>query len=74
MVSDAKKRAINKYKRERCRTFTLRFFPADMGLYEHLRSQPRMAEYVKGLIRDDISNRGLGKPEVPPAVDEGGAQ
>lgn len=54
MVSDAQKRAVSKYKREKTHAFTLRFFPADDELWEHLQQQPRKAEYIKRLIREDM--------------------
>ena len=53
MVSDAQKKAAAKYKREKTHAFTIRFFPADQELWEHLQSQPRKAEYIKRLIRND---------------------
>lgn len=54
MVSDAQKRADAKYKKEKTHQFSLRFFPKDERLWEHLRKQPDMAGYIKRLIRDDI--------------------
>lgn len=54
MTSDAQKRATEKYKREKTHAFTLRFFPADADVWEHLSKQPRKAEYIKRLIRRDM--------------------
>ena len=54
MVSDAQKRAEAKYKKESTHPFTMRFFPADEELWQHLQKQPRKAEYVKRLIRQDM--------------------
>lgn len=53
-TSDAQKRAVNKYNREKTHSFTMRFFPKDEELWHHLQSQPRKAEYVKRLIREDM--------------------
>ena len=54
MVTDAQKRAAAKYKREKTHSFSLRFFPADEELWEHLQRQARKAEYLKRLIREDM--------------------
>ena len=53
-VSDAQKRAVQKYNKEKTHSFTMRFFPKDEELWDHLQKQPRKAEYVKGLIREDM--------------------
>ena len=54
MATEAQKRATAKYTRENVKAFNLRFFPADMDLYEHLKKQPKMAAYLKELIRRDM--------------------
>jgi hypothetical protein len=36
----------------------MRFFPKDGELWEHLQKQPRKAEYVKRLIREDMGDQG----------------
>lgn len=53
-VSDAQKRATAKYVKERTHQFLVRFFPADEELWAHLQRQPRKAEYIKKLIREDM--------------------
>lgn len=53
-VSDAQKRATAKYVKERTHQFLVRFFPADEELWSHLQRQPRKAEYIKRLIREDM--------------------
>lgn len=58
MATDAQKRAKSKYEKENVKAFNLRFFPADMDLYEHLKKQPKMAAYLKDLIRRDMENSG----------------
>lgn len=58
MATDAQKRARNKYEKEKVKAFNLRFFPADAELYEHLRKQPKMAAYIKDLIRKDMEGGG----------------
>lgn len=54
MISDAQRRASEKYKREKTHSFSMRFFPADADVWAHLCKQPRKAEYVKALIRRDM--------------------
>lgn len=56
MVTDAQKRADAKYKREKTHQLSIRFFPNDERLWEHLQSQPRKAEYIKRLIREDMES------------------
>ena len=55
MVSDAQKRADAKYKRERTRLLAVRFYPKDAELWAHIEAQPSKAEYIKGLVRRDMS-------------------
>lgn len=55
MTTEAQKRADAKYKRERTNSFTMRFFPSDAPLWEHLQKQPRKADYVRELIRRDMN-------------------
>lgn len=56
MVSDAQKRANAKY-REKVKQVVVRFYPnskEDEAVYAHLKSQPRMGEYVKRLVMEDM--------------------
>ena len=52
--TEAQKRATAKYVKDKTRQFLVRFFPADADLWEHLQRQPRKAEYIKRLIREDM--------------------
>ena len=54
MVSDAKKRADAKYRKEKVRQVVVRFGPPDADLLEHLESKENMAGYIKQLIRADM--------------------
>lgn len=54
MPSDAQKRATAKYRKENTVTKSLRFFPGDKDVLEHLEKQPNMAGYIKELIRRDM--------------------
>lgn len=58
MATDAQKRATAKYTKEKVKAFNLRFFPSDAELYEHLKKQPKMAAYLKDLIRKDMESQG----------------
>lgn len=55
--TDAQKRAAARYRREKTHSFSMRFFPADADVWEHLSKQPRKAEYIKMLIRRDMGGR-----------------
>lgn len=43
-----------KYKSERTKQVGVRFFPADMELYEFIQKQPNKSGYIKDLIRADM--------------------
>lgn len=58
MLSEAQKRANDKfnkkYQKERTKCINLRFFPADMNLYEFAKSHDNVNGYIKDLIRADM--------------------
>ena len=54
MVTDAQRRATERYRKKSTKQIIVRFYPADMDVYEHLRAQDNMAGYVKRLIREDM--------------------
>lgn len=54
MVSDAQKKARDKYNREKMKQKIVRFSPNEMDLYEHLQAQPNQMGYIKALIRKDM--------------------
>jgi len=58
MASEAQLKANAKYVKEHTKTFSLRFYPKDMDLYEHIQRQPKKAEYLKDLIRRDMEDQG----------------
>lgn len=54
MVTEAQKRAVAKYKRDKTHSFSMRFFPKDEQLWRHLQAQELKTEYIKELIRRDM--------------------
>ena len=55
MVStEAQKRASMNYQRRNVRQLSVRFFPADKELWEHVQAQPNKNGYIKALIRADM--------------------
>ena len=52
--TDAQRRAALKYRKERTKTVSVCFYPADMELYEHVQKQPKKAAYIKRLIAEDL--------------------
>lgn len=58
MVSDAQKRANERYRKESVKQFAVRFYPADSDAWEHLQKQPNKAGYIKALIRADMERNG----------------
>ena len=56
-VSDAQKRANERYRKASVRQATIRFYPSEADIWEWLQSQPNKAGYVKELIRCDMEAR-----------------
>ena len=52
--SESAKRADQKYKAEKTKRVTLRFYPADEDVFSHLQRQRSMQGYIKDLIREDM--------------------
>ena len=51
---EATKKAIAQYQKERTKCINLRFFPADMDLYNFAKSNDNVNGYIKDLIRADM--------------------
>lgn len=56
-VSDAQRRANERYRKESVRQATVRFYPTEADIWEWLQAQPNKAGYVKELIRRDMEAR-----------------
>lgn len=56
-VSDAQRRANERYRKESVRQATVRFYPTEADLWEWLQAQPNKAGYMKELIRRDMEAR-----------------
>lgn len=73
MVTEAQKRANEKYRKESVKQFAVRFYPADSDAWEHLQAQPNKAGYIKALIRADMESRreeGEGYLLIVTAIDD----
>lgn len=57
MATEAQLRATDNYRKKNVKTFTVKFFPADHDLYEYLQAQPKKAEYLRNLIREDMERK-----------------
>ena len=53
-TSEAQRRAVKKYKKEKAKKFTIDFSQADSELLEYIQKQPNKQGYIKGLIRADM--------------------
>lgn len=58
MVSDAQKKATNEYRKKHVKQVTVRFYPSEQDLFEHMEKQGGRAAYIKGLIRADMEKDG----------------
>lgn len=54
MATDAQKKARNAYNTRSTKAITVRFYPTDMELHDHVAAQPNKAAYIKRLIREGI--------------------
>lgn len=54
MATEAQKRASAKYAKANVKQMTLKFFPTEADIYEHLQAQPNKMGYIKELIRRDM--------------------
>lgn len=59
-LTEAQKRAQEKYRKKSVRQVAVRFYPADTDIYEWLKSQDNVQGYVKALIRADMERSGDG--------------
>lgn len=57
-VSDAQKRAADKYRRENVKQISVRFYPDSMAEHEWARSQSNAQAYIRRLIREDMESGG----------------
>lgn len=57
MITEAQKRAKDKYRSEKVKRITIDFYPADSELWEHLQTQEKKQTYIKELIKKDIANQ-----------------
>lgn len=53
-VTDAQKRAADKYRRENVKQIAVRFYPADVEVWEWLQTQENRQGYIRDLIRQDM--------------------
>ncbi len=58
MVTEAQRRASARYVKKSVRQVVVRFYPQDEELYGWVRSQPRMGEYLRELVRRDMEATG----------------
>lgn len=62
-TSDAQRRAVQKYKKEKAKRFAIDFSQADAELWEHIQNQPNKQGYIKSLIRADMERGGEDAPK-----------
>lgn len=54
MATEAQLKATAKYQKEKVRQVSVKFFPAEADIYEHLMAQGNKNGYIKALIRADM--------------------
>lgn len=63
-VSEAQKRAQNKYNREKVHPFSVKFYPAEEELWQKLGTFDNRSGFVKDAIRDRITVDGEPSGEM----------
>ena len=58
MVTEAQKRATEAYRRKCTKSVTVRFYPSESDIFEHMERQGGRSSYIKRLIRDDMEGGG----------------
>ena len=56
-TSDAQRRAVAKYKKDKTKNLTIRFYPTDMEVLEHIKSHENISQYIKGLVLADMNKQ-----------------
>lgn len=56
-LTDAQKRAMEKYRKANVKQLSVRFYPADADVWEWLQAQPNRQGYVRDLIRADMERQ-----------------
>ena len=54
-LTEAQKRAKQKYYDGKVKKILLEFYPSDIELYEKVQEQPNKQGYIKELIRKDLN-------------------
>lgn len=57
MITEAQKKAKDKYRTEKVKRITIDFYPADAELWEHIQKQDKKQTYIKELIKKDLANK-----------------
>ena len=57
MATEAQRRAISSYRKRSVKQLVIRFYPNedDESIYKWLKEQDNATEYIKSLIREDMS-------------------
>lgn len=53
-MSDAQRKATERYRKANVKTFNVKFFPADAEVLEYFQSKENRNRYIKDLIRKDM--------------------
>ncbi len=56
-LSDARRRANAKYAKENVKQVGVKFYPAELDLYEWVKAQGNTQGYIKALIRADMEGK-----------------
>ena len=55
-MDDARSRATAKYRKEKVKSFNVKFFPADADILAYFQSKENRNQYIKDLIRKDMAH------------------
>ena len=55
-MDDARNRATAKYRKEKVKSFNVKFFPADADILAYFQSKENRNQYINDLIRKDMAH------------------
>lgn len=56
-LSEAKQKAILKYRKDKTKQVSIYFYPSDMELYDYIAGKENKTAYLKDLIRRDMEGK-----------------
>lgn len=59
MSMPADSKANTAWKKENTKQLMVRFYQTDMAIFDYIKSQDNIAQYIKGLVKADMESKGI---------------